>query len=120
MSDKPQVLEINEDIDLGDIQDTGGDILKEDEPKPDREAQQAAREAAKLERAQVRLRMKLAGEAEKERMREEKAEKKEKTKLEKVAGLFGGAEAQTIRTQIVRYRQHDKFGPYLKSQGFNK
>lgn len=115
-----EVLEIEDDIDFDDIQDTGGDILKEDAPKPDKAAEREAKEAAKLERDRIRFAMKAAKEEERERNREEKAENKEKTKLEKAAGLFGGTDAATLRAQIIRYRNHTSFGPYLKSQGFTK
>ncbi len=115
-----EVLEIVDDVDFNDIQDTGADILKEDEPKPDKALEREAKEAAKLQRESMKMQMKLNRECEKERAKEEKAELKERTKLEKVAGLFGGADAQQIRASIVRYRQHANLGPYLKSQGFNK
>jgi hypothetical protein len=115
-----EILEIVDDIDFNDIQDSGADILKEDDPKPDKAAEREAKESAKMEREGMKLQMKLAREAEKERSKEDKAELKERTKLEKVAGLFGGADAQQLRAQIVRYRQHASFGPYLSSQGFNK
>lgn len=115
-----QVIEITNDVDFNDIQDTGGDILKEDEPKPDKAVERAAKEEAKLHRESMKMQMRMNRDAEKERAREEKAEKKEKSKLEKVAGLYGGTDAQVLRAQIVRYRQHEHFGPYLKSQGFSR
>jgi hypothetical protein len=120
MNVKQEVLELNDDIDFDDIEDTGGDILKEDEPKPDKAALQQQKEEAKLERERIKFDMRMARETAKEQAKEEKEELKEKTKLEKIAGLFGGTDAAQTRAQIVRYREHQSFGPYLKAQGFTR
>jgi hypothetical protein len=102
-----KVLELDAGIDFSDINDPGGDIFKESEPKPDKETVRMQKEEAKEAK-------RIAREVEKER----KAEAKDQAKLEKVAGLHGGAGAQHYRSMIVKYRQHPKFGPHLKVEGF--
>ena len=102
-----KVLTLDAGIDFSDINDPGGDIFKESEPKPDKEA-------LKLQKEEAKEAKRAAREAEKEA----KAEAKDQAKLEKVAGIHGGAGAQKYRSMIVKYRSHLKFGAHLKAEGF--